>query len=64
MASLKGLFRKELTMMDLLQDRRVVEEALAKEDLEILGAGTGAESSDISVVINGTEYWLELKPVS
>ena len=64
MANLKGLFRKELTMMDLLQDRRVVEEALAKEDLEILGAGTGGESSDISVVINGTEYWIELRPVS
>ena len=45
---------------DMLPVLSQVEEALQKQGIEIIGGGVGQEIADLSVIIDGKEYWISI----
>jgi hypothetical protein len=52
------------TMVDMFNVRLLVEKALREQGHDIVGAGTTDVGADISVIIDGVEYWLDLRPIT
>ena len=41
-----------------------IENALKDKGIEVIGAGCGDGVADISIVIDGQEYWLDIKSIN
>ena len=64
MSSLRELLDKPKAQgFDLYDLRTDIEKALKNAKIEVTGAGCGDGRADISIEIDGREFWLDIKEI-